>query len=254
MGFPPNAQAQIQANLAPTTGAIAVGQPAGGGTATTGSRSDHVHAFPAAVGASSASRRGDVAADGTSTASARADHKHGREPVDGDLVTLGQETFSRRWATGSAAPASGTLQLAYFTARKAETEAFAWIYSSTTPAIGLTYAGIGLYAVDGTGNLTLLGSFVGTGMLGAASTQYKQALTVQSGQSLALTEGNRYALGVLQVGTTPANLAAAPATAAPAVAPILAGTVTGQAALPTAVAAGSVTAGGAAPFGIVSPT
>jgi hypothetical protein len=70
-----------------TPGSSAIGDTAAAGTATTVSRSDHVHGREAA-GTPGASAVGDTASAGSATTVARSDHRHSREafgtPVDLD--------------------------------------------------------------------------------------------------------------------------------------------------------------------------
>lgn len=80
-----------------TPGSSAFGDTAAAGTATTVSRSDHVHGREAA-GTPGASAVGDTAAAGTATTLARSDHRHSREAFGTPVVVNGQMTAL---ATGS---------------------------------------------------------------------------------------------------------------------------------------------------------
>jgi hypothetical protein len=76
-----------------TPGSSAIGDTAAAGTATTVSRSDHVHGREAA-GTPGASAVGDTAAAGVATTVARSDHRHSREAfgtpvnIDASLTSL----------------------------------------------------------------------------------------------------------------------------------------------------------------------
>ena len=76
-----------------TPGASAVGDSASAGTATTMSRSDHVHGREAFAATPSTQAIGDVAAAGTATTVARGDHKHAM-PSFGTPVTADGQTTS----------------------------------------------------------------------------------------------------------------------------------------------------------------
>lgn len=66
----------------------AIGQAAAAGTATTVSRSDHVHPM-AAAGAPAASAPGDAQTTGSATTFAASDHKHAREAFATNTIALG---------------------------------------------------------------------------------------------------------------------------------------------------------------------
>jgi hypothetical protein len=76
-----------------TPGSSAIGDTAAAGTATTVSRSDHVHGREAA-GTPGASAVGDTASAGSATTVARSDHRHSREAfgtpvnIDASLTSL----------------------------------------------------------------------------------------------------------------------------------------------------------------------
>ena len=86
-----------QANTVPvatgTPGSSAVGDSASAGTATTMSRSDHVHGREAFATTPSTQAIGDAAAAGTATTVTRGDHKHAM-PSFGTPVTVNGQTTS----------------------------------------------------------------------------------------------------------------------------------------------------------------
>jgi hypothetical protein len=96
-----------------------------------------------------------------------------------------------------------------------------------------------VYSVDGSGNLTLVGSIVNdTSLFGTTSTSYSRSLSA----SFSKVAGQRYAVAVLQVGTTTATLhgASVGVTAEGAVAPRVTAQVSGQTDLPASIAVGSL--------------
>lgn len=121
-------------------------------------------------------------------------------------VTSGEITISRTAAMSDFLnPGTGTLHLTYFRAQGGETIGHIGFQTGSAGASGtLTLARVGLYAInDTTGALTLIGSSANraTGFTGAYAS-YDEALTA----SVALTSGATYAVGILQVGDTVANL------------------------------------------------
>jgi hypothetical protein len=167
-------------------------------------------------------------------------------PIDVPFdLTSGQATFNRWLITGFPAPGTGNLRLTYFTARKSETVAsFRTIVN--TLATSTTLARIGLYTVDGSGNLTLVASTTNnTSMWQSLGGSITQALTTP----YAVTRGTRYAVGLLIVNSGTActisgnsNVGSAEA----AIAPRLSGFVASQTDLPSTVAVGSISNSGTA--------
>lgn len=153
-----------------------------------------------------------------------------------------EETMSRTAMSGNFNVTTGTLQLSYFTPRVSRTVGTlelitAGAGASPTP----TLVRFGLYSVDGSGNLTLVGSSVSdTTLLTAASTVYAKALSA----SVSLTKGARYAVGVLQVGaTTPAKVyGVITVGAVNGRAPALAHSLAAQTDLPASIAVGTLAA------------
>lgn len=101
----------------------------------------------------------------------------------------------------SATPASGTEHFTYFRSDRSMNIGHIQFQTGGTSASGSTYAAVGLYTVSGA-NLTLVASCANlTTFSGAYATQ-SCALTASYG----VTGGVVYAVGVLQVATTPASL------------------------------------------------
>ena len=116
------------------------------------------------------------------------------------IYNTGEATLPREAITSTVALTSGQLQLTYFTAQKSESSAYARFVTSNVAAMGITFAKVGLYSVNTSTNaLTLVASTANTTSLGAAAyTPYKPAFSTP----FVRTAGNRYAIGILFVGTT----------------------------------------------------
>lgn len=156
-----------------------------------------------------------------------------------EALTSGEALFERVAFTQQQTLTGGTLALTYWHAVKTETAGHVVTGTGSQGASGLSYAAIGLYTIDGSGNLTLAAS---TGNLSGTLwvntfTEYTAALTA----GFPKVAGTRYAMGLLAVGTTPPNLWAQFASFTDA-APILAGTVS-ESTLPATIAAASVSTG-----------
>lgn len=119
-----------------------------------------------------------------------------------DSLTTGQSTIARRLVTSSTLPSTnGVIRLTYFTARKSETVTQVRVPCGATASAGSTLQRIGLYSIDGSGNLTLVASTPNdTALWASPNTGYTKAFSA----SYALTRGTRYAIGLLVVGTTTA--------------------------------------------------
>lgn len=213
---------------------------------------------PVAVGSA-------AAAIGTSASAARADHSHalathanthlsgGSDPLllDSESLTTGESTRDRTAPTSSSQPTSGTVYLSYFTARKSATVTTAAVFVEGTAGSGLTAAQLGLYSVDGSGNLTLVASSA-SDTTGWSSTFTKVTKTLQA--SYATVRGQRYAFAVVIAGTTtPALVSNSGSATVNAQPPRMTGVLTGQSALPASITSGSVANDFRSFFGVVSP-
>lgn len=155
------------------------------------------------------------------------------------------DSIARTDAQASITLTSQTMLLGYFTPEVAFTATNLLVCASTTQSATITLGRMGLYSVDGSGNLTLLqGTTNDTALLGTGSTVYTKAIT-----STALTRGSRYAVGLLMVGTTAGSVRGASGVAAlTSLSPRTAAAVTGQSDLPSSVAVGSLTTSGNTPW------
>ncbi len=158
--------------------------------------------------------------------------------VPHDLAS-GESTMARQHINATTlAPGNGNLRLTYFTARRSFTAAS--IRTTCNVAqVGATLARIGLYTVDGSGNLTLVASTTNDTNLWIATGASTKSLS----SSYAVVRGQRYALGVLVVGTSTSPQLSGNGTVSSAecaVAPRLCGFVGSQTDLPASVSSGSV--------------
>jgi hypothetical protein len=141
---------------------------------------------------------------------------------------------------------SGTLALSFFTAEKTETITNLTAYSGATAAAATpTFAAMGVYSVDNSGNGTLIASTTNdTTLFATANTAYTKALS----SSWSKLAGQRYALGILVVsGATmptyygPAYQATALMSAVLAVGPRRLGRLLSQTSIPGSFTDGSLT-------------
>lgn len=114
-------------------------------------------------------------------------------------LTSGESTISRLNINAIALPtSSGYLRCAFFTATKSETITKIVGYTGSTAASGLTYAAMGLYTIDGSGNGTLVASCASdTTLFTTNYTRYSKALSA----SYSKVAGQRYAWAVLCTGS-----------------------------------------------------
>ena len=174
--------------------------------------------------------------------------------VDPDLIATGEGTYHRRHiSTTAASVGNSTLRLTYFTARKTETITTVLTTTGTAGTTsGATLARIGIYSVDGSGNLTLVASTANDTTLWVASnTAYTRSLSA----SWSKVKGTRYALALLAVGgsTGLTFVGTAGGSAINAIAPRLSGLVASQTDLPSTIAVGSVTDASFTHFALFTP-
>lgn len=159
----------------------------------------------------------------------------------GHGIANAEETFSRSAISGNFNLPSGSLSLAYFTARENRTVSTVEVWSSGTSVSPTpTLAKLGLYSVDGSGNLALLsGTASDTSLFGANNAQYARSLLTAT----SITSGSRYAIAMLQVGgtTTAGKVQASTAPAALLFrAPTMAAVLAAQTDLPSTITVGSL--------------
>lgn len=162
------------------------------------------------------------------------------DPFFANRLRSGEATLVNREDASSSALAATTqtLYLTYFTAKTRLTSTTVAVPTGGTAAATVTLARIGLYAVDGAGNLTLIAStandtnlFNGTNAFFTKS--WSQAVTIHKGQ--------RYALGILVVATTtPTFNGFSVGAVIGAIGPRLNAQVGSQSDLPASIAVGSL--------------
>jgi hypothetical protein len=157
------------------------------------------------------------------------------------VLTAGEATMNREVVTsGQVSTGNGTLRLAYFQARKTEVITQVRTICGTAMTGSPTVVRVGVYSVDGSGNLTLVASTTHDATLWTTiNTIYTKALTA----SFTKTRGQWYAVGVLVVGSTvaPALSGSNALLAGEAgVAPRLGSLIGSQTDLPSSIAVGSL--------------
>lgn len=161
--------------------------------------------------------------------------------VDPDDLTTGESTISRRAVCASTVSSgNGNLRLTYFTAKKTETVTQIRTITGGTAAAGATLCRVGIYSVDGSGNLTLIASIANdTALWAAASTAYTRSLSA----SFSKVAKTRYAVGHLVVGTTTAPTFLGQGflnNAEAGISPRISGFYGSQTDLPSSISAGSI--------------
>lgn len=143
-------------------------------------------------------------------------------------------------AAGGGSLSTGNFRLVYFTAAKTESITKISTYAATAAAATPTLCRVGIYTIDGSGNLTLAASIANdTTIWSNNGVEYERALDV----TFSKVAGTRYAVGSLCVtAQTAPNLAGMQGSnpLINAIAPRIAGTIGSQTDLPASVAVGSI--------------
>ena len=173
--------------------------------------------------------------------------------IAGQQLASGEVNLPRYNIGSSAALVSGTMHLTYWTAEKTETINNI-IGNTGNAAAGATptYCAMGLYSVDGSGNLTLLGQCANdTTLFAGTFIAYTRAVTTP----FTKVTGQRYAFAYLVVSAAsmPVMIGYNGTTVLSSFAPRISGVVSGQAALPASVPAGSVVTSPHMCFGAITP-
>ena len=153
-------------------------------------------------------------------------------------LTTGESTRPRGLSTASVSTGSGNLRLTYFTAAKTETTASVRTVC-TVLGTSATLQRIGIYSIDGSGNLTLIASTANDTSLWIAAASYTKALSA----SFSKVRGTRYAVGILYVGggTAPTLSGLLPGNSTEASQPPrLSGFLSSQTDLPATISVGSI--------------
>ena len=163
-------------------------------------------------------------------------------------------TYDREDVSSAAvATVSQTLLLTYFSAYVNMVSKNVTVPTGNTAAAATpTLCRVGLYTIDGAGNLTLVASTVNdTAMFSAANAHYVKPWQVP----VTINKGQRYALGTLVVtGVATPTLNGAPVIGAiAATTPRLNGSLAAQADLPSSITAASVATTNAMVYGELRP-
>lgn len=158
--------------------------------------------------------------------------------------TNGESVGNRLYSSGSTTLITQAPIFNYFTAQRTETVGFVTTFTAGTAAAALTYAAVGVYSVDGSGNLTKIfdsGDLHAT-LWASTFAVYNTPLT----STFTKVAGTKYAVAMLAVGTTPPSLASfgPPGAIVNSVTPVLQQGLTGQATLPASVPQGTLGNGG----------
>lgn len=174
--------------------------------------------------------------------------------VEQQALATGESTIPRRMlSTTSIVSGNSSLRLTYFTARKAETVTQVRTMCGTAQ-VGATLARIGIYTEAANGDITLVASTDNdTNLWIAANTAYTKSLAA----SFNKLRGQRYAVGLLVVGTSTAPTFAGqiPGSAGTdaGLSPRLGGLVGGQSDLPSSVANASISATTQCSYAVLLP-
>lgn len=158
------------------------------------------------------------------------------------------ETMPRVSAAAAGNTVSGEVHLAFFTAAENKTVSNISMVTSGTAAATVTLIRMGLYTVDGSGNVTLVAQTASdTALFNAINTTFTRAFSTTGGYpaSYNLVAGTRYAVGFIVVATTRPTLYHGPTQnlAITSLEPRMAAVLASQSDLPTAIN----TVGGASP-------
>ena len=125
-------------------------------------------------------------------------------PIEGYRQDGAQPIMARELVSaGTITPLSGGMRLKFFTPERWGTYSNVRIPTGTAAAAGLTLCRIGLYKVEEDGSATLIASTANdTTLFGSANGSNQIAFTAP----VTVEAGIQYALGILQVGTTPGRL------------------------------------------------
>ncbi len=171
-------------------------------------------------------------------------------------LNVGEGPLERAGTNSSGIPvSSGTVRLAYFTARKTETVASIRVLGGSTAAAATpSLVRLGVYEVAENGDLALVAATANdTSLFSVASTGYTRALTAPfeklAGKTYALawlvvTSVGTPTLSGLNSGVTPAEMAQSPR---------LAGSRTGQTDLPATIPLANVGVTSFVPYGVLLP-
>jgi hypothetical protein len=170
----------------------------------------------------------------------------------GEVLTSGEAIFYRRWATNDITMTTQTVFISYWVAASNGSSDHFETVTGGTAATAITYANMGIYTIDASGNLTLAASTgdVHASVWGSTFTGYNVALTTK----FTRVAGVRYAAGILAVGAgVPALSGSSGNGTYYGLAPVLGATVTGQATLPASIVIGNISSNFQAVEAVLTP-
>lgn len=141
------------------------------------------------------------------------------------------DTQSRAMAYANIATTSGVIYFMFFTPSQTVTASQISMSSGGVQSASLTLARMGLYTFDGTTATLVARTASDTTLFNATNTIFTRSFDTTGGypSSYTLTAGTRFALGLIQVGTTPASFAGVTGNAAIGnLAPRVSGSASGQ--------------------------
>jgi hypothetical protein len=164
------------------------------------------------------------------------------------MSSLTPETMPRTAAAAAGNTVSGEVHLSFFTAAQTKTVSNISMVTSGTAAATVTTIRLGLYTVDGSGNVTLVARTANdTTLFNATNATFTRPFNTTGGfpSSYELVAGTRYAVGFIVVATTRPSLYHCPTqnAAITSLAPRMAAVLASQTDLPTTIN----TVGGASP-------
>lgn len=173
---------------------------------------------------------------------------------DTEILGAGEEAiFKRHWITNQPGITNGNFRGTYFTCHKSQTITAIRTLVGGTNQIGATLCRIGLYTVDSSDNLTLVASTANdTNLWNTANATVDKSLS----SSYAVTRGNRYAIGLLVVGSSQAPTIGGiqlTNSAAGAISPRMAFLVGSQTDLPSSILVGSMAGANVLPWAVLVP-
>lgn len=119
------------------------------------------------------------------------------------------DVMNRTQVTGNVATSGSTVYWVFFTPLQTVTVSQISMATNTTASSGLTLARMGLYTFDGTTVTLVARTASDTTLFNATGTVFTRSFDTTGGypSTYTLTAGTRYAIAVVQVGTTAASFA-----------------------------------------------
>ena len=139
------------------------------------------------------------------------------------------DVFDRRLVSNSSTLATGNIYFTFFTAPESIIVSNLTMSAGSIGSSGLTLCRMGLYSFDETTATRLAQTASDTTLFNTTFTNYTRAFDNSVATSVALVQGNRYGIAVIQVGTIIGSLyGAAPVADIPFLPPKINGALTGQ--------------------------